>query len=110
MSQPFEFSPVKLVYGGEALGFHAGHTVLAPLVLPNETALVEETRRQKSIIFARSLKILKAAPERIEPQCQYFGRCGGCHYQHLSPEMQFATKTETLRRELLRARAIPVRS
>jgi 23S rRNA (uracil1939-C5)-methyltransferase len=100
--QPFEFSPVKLVYGGEALGFHAGHTVLSPLVLPNETALVEETRRQKSIIFARPLKILKPAPERIEPQCQYFGRCGGCHYQHLSPELQLATKTEILRETLRR--------
>jgi 23S rRNA (uracil1939-C5)-methyltransferase len=93
---------VKLVYGGEALGFHAGHTVLAPQLLPGETALVEEVRRQKGIIFARPLKILKPAPERIEPQCQYFARCGGCHYQQLSPEGQLGTKTEILRETLRR--------
>jgi hypothetical protein len=58
MPTPFEFSPVKLVYGGEALGFHTGHTVFAPLVLPGERVLVEEVRRQKGVLFARPLRIL----------------------------------------------------
>ena len=78
MSSPFEFSPVKLVYGGEALGYHAGHTVLAPRVLPGERAVVEEFRKQKGVIHARTLRILDSSPQRIEPGCRYFGRCGGC--------------------------------
>lgn len=102
MSTPFEYSPVKLVYGGEALGFHTGHTVFAPLVLPGERALVEEVRRQKGVIHARPLRILQRAPERIEPNCPYFGRCGGCHYQHLAPEAQLTLKTEILRETLRR--------
>ena len=102
MPSPFEFSPVKLVYGGEALGFHTGHTVFAPLVLPGERALVEEVRRQKGVVFARPLRILQASPERIEPKCPYFTRCGGCQYQHLSPEAQLGIKTEILRETLRR--------
>ncbi len=102
MPPTFEFSPVKLVYGGEALGFHAGHTVLAPQLLPGETALVEEVRRQKGIIFARPLKILKPSPTRIEPQCPYFARCGGCHYQQLPAEAQAGIKIEILRETLRR--------
>ena len=78
MSSPFEFSPVKLIYGGEALGFHAGRTVLAPRVLPGERTEVEEIRRQKGVIHARPLRILEPSRERIEPLCPYFGRCGGC--------------------------------
>ncbi len=102
MPTPFEFSPVKLVYGGEALGFHVGRTVFAPRILPGERALVEEVRRQKTVTFARPLRILQSSPDRIEPECQYFGRCGGCQYQHLSAESQLAIKIEILRETLRR--------
>ena len=102
MSSPFEFSPVKLVYGGEALGFQAGRTVLAPLVLPGERAEVEEVRRQKGVIHARPLRILEPLPQRIEPLCPYFGRCGGCQYQHLAHPGQVTAKTEILRETLRR--------
>jgi 23S rRNA (uracil1939-C5)-methyltransferase len=102
VSPPFEFSPVKLVYGGEALGFHAGHTVLAPRVLPGERGEVEEVRRQKGVVHARPLRILEPSPERIEPSCGYFGRCGGCQYQHLPHAAQVAAKGEILRETLRR--------
>jgi 23S rRNA (uracil1939-C5)-methyltransferase len=102
LSSPFEFSPVKLIYGGEALGVHAGRTVFAPRVLPGERVEVEEVRRQKGVIHARPLCILEPSPERIEPACPYFGHCGGCHYQHLAPTRQVAAKTEILRETLRR--------
>jgi len=102
VSSPFEFSPVKLVYGGEALGFHAGHTVLVPRVLPGERVEVEEVRRQKGVVFARPLRILHPSAERIEPACPYFGRCGGCQYQHLPHAAQVAAKSEILRETLRR--------
>ena len=102
MSPPFDFSPVKLIYGGEALGFQAGRTVLAPRVLPGERAEVEEIRRQKGVVHARPLRILEPSRERIEPLCPYFGRCGGCQYQHLPHAGQVTAKTEILRETLRR--------
>ncbi len=99
---PFELTPTKLVYGGEALGHHAGRTVLVPRVLPRERVEVEEVRTSKGVVHARPLRILEAAPERIEPPCPYFGRCGGCHYQHFSPELQSRTKLDILRETLRR--------
>ena len=102
MSSAFEFSPVKLVYGGEALGFHAGRTVLAPRVLPGERAEVEEVRRQRGVVHARPLRILEPSRERIEPSCPYFARCGGCQYQHLSDASQVTAKVEILRETLRR--------
>ena len=98
----FEFSPIKLIYGGDALGHHAGRTVLVPRVLPEERVEVEEVRTAKGVVHARPLRILQAAPQRIDPPCPYFGRCGGCHYQHLSPELQSASKREILRETLRR--------
>lgn len=107
MSSPFEFSPVKLVYGGEALGFHEGHTVLAPRLLPRERAEVEEFRRQKRVIHARPLRILEASPQRMDAPCPYYGRCGGCQYQHFSHAAQIAAKTEILRETLRRLGPVP---
>jgi 23S rRNA (uracil1939-C5)-methyltransferase len=102
LSSPFEFSPVKLVYGGDALGFQDGRTILSPRILPGERAEVEEVRRQKGVVHARPLRIVDPSPARIEPLCPYFGRCGGCQYQHLSYPDQITAKVEILRETLRR--------
>jgi 23S rRNA (uracil1939-C5)-methyltransferase len=102
VSSPFEFTPVKLIYGGEALGFQAGRTILSPRVLPGERAEVEELRRQKGVIHARPVRILEPSHERVDPLCPYFGRCGGCQYQHLVYAAQAAAKAEILRETLRR--------
>jgi 23S rRNA (uracil1939-C5)-methyltransferase len=98
----FEFSPQKLVYGGDALGYHEGRTVLVPRALPGERLEVEELRVAKGVVHARPRRVLAAAPERAEPPCPYFGRCGGCHYQHLADHLQAAAKSEILRETLRR--------
>ena len=102
MPTTFEFSPVKLVYGGEALGFHDGRTVLVSRVLPGERAEVEEVRQQKGVVHARPLRILEPSPQRIDPACPYFGSCGGCQYQHIDPHAQTAAKVDILRETLRR--------
>jgi len=63
---------------------------------------VEEVRRQKGVVHARPLRILEPSRERIEPSCPYFGRCGGCQYQHLPHTAQVAAKIEILRETLRR--------
>ncbi|HET7214721.1 MAG TPA: 23S rRNA (uracil(1939)-C(5))-methyltransferase RlmD [Terriglobia bacterium] len=99
---PFEFSPQKLVYGGEALGHAKGRTVLVPHSLPGERLEVETVRDAKGVVHARPLRILEAAPERVSPPCPYFGRCGGCHYQHLAIEHQAHWKLKIVRETLQR--------
>lgn len=96
----FEFTPQKLVYGGEALGYYQGHTVLVTGALPGERLEVEEVRTSKGVVHARSLRVLEAASERVDPPCPYFGRCGGCHYQHLRPDLQAEAKRRILRETL----------
>ena len=102
MSPPFELIPQKLVYGGEALGHHEGRPVLVPRALPGERLEVEAVRTAKGVVRARPLRILAAAPERVDPPCPYFGRCGGCQVQHQSPQHQTTSKREILRETLRR--------
>lgn len=83
----------KLVYGGNGLARIDGRVVLAPYVLPGEQASVEQEDR----LHARLLQIERSAPQRTEPDCPYFGTCGGCHYQHATYEYQLSQKVEILR-------------
>lgn len=104
MSSPdrFELVPRKLVYGGGALGHHEGRPVLVPYALPGERVEVEPVRQAKGMVHARLLQVLTPVAERVTPPCPYFGRCGGCHYQHLDASNQLIAKREILRETLRR--------
>jgi 23S rRNA (uracil1939-C5)-methyltransferase len=47
-------------------------------------------------------QILEAAPERINPECQHFGVCGGCALQHLPHPTNANFKSDQLRTALRR--------
>ena len=39
-------------------------------------------------------EILEPSPSRVIPSCEYFARCGGCHYQHATYETQLAGEVD----------------
>ncbi|MCU1258005.1 MAG: rRNA (uracil-5-)-methyltransferase RumA, partial [Bryobacterales bacterium] len=92
----------KLVYGGEGLSRDGGQVVLTPFVLPGEEVRIETGEARSGVLRGRAVEILTPSEARIEPRCPYFGRCGGCQYQHATYEAQLEAKrailTETLRR------------
>ena len=98
----------KLVYGGEGLARlpadeqGSGKAVFVPFVLSGET--VEAVLREEKPGFARAQleSILTASPRRVTPQCPYFQRCGGCHYQHTDYEHQLEIKAGVLKENLRR--------
>ena len=92
----------KLVYGGDALARLDGRVTLAPFALPGERIRAAAEREKPGLIHARTLAVLDPAPERVAPPCPYFGRCGGCHYQHATYEFQLASKRAILAEELRR--------
>ncbi len=98
----FELTVEKLVYGGDALAHHQGRTVMLPRVLPGELVEVEETGSAKGVTRARPVRVLEPAAERIEAPCPYFGKCGGCQYQHLRDDLEPQSKREILRETLRR--------
>ncbi len=99
---PVELKVEKLVYGGDGLARQGGITYFVPLVAPGETVLAEPVLWRRNFIRARALRVLEPAAGRVEPPCPYFGLCGGCHYQHLSYELQLEAKGEILRETLRR--------
>ena len=99
----YEITLEKLTYGGEAMGrLPDGRAVFVPFGLPGEHVRVELAEDKKNFARGKLLEILKASPERIDPKCKHFGKCGGCHYQNLPYEKQLQVKTEILRDQLQR--------
>jgi 23S rRNA (uracil1939-C5)-methyltransferase len=92
----------KLVYGGDALARLDGRVTLAPFALPGERIRAAAEREKPGLIHARTLAVLDPSPQRVAPRCPYFGRCGGCHYQHAGYEFQLEAKRAILAEELRR--------
>ena len=70
-----------------------GWVVFVPHTLPGEKVRARIFRNDKSHSQADLIEVIDPSPDRLEPQCTLFGKCGGCQYQHLSYEKQLAWKT-----------------
>lgn len=93
----------KLTYGGEAMGrLPDGRAVFVPFGLPGENVKIRLVQDKQNFARGELLEVLTASPERIQPKCKHFGKCGGCHYQNMSYEKQLQAKTEILRDQLQR--------
>ncbi len=98
----------KLVYGGDGLARlpaderGRGKTVFLPFVIPGERVDAMLTQSRSGFSRAQLNKVLEASPERVAADCQYFGRCGGCQYQHIEYAAQLGFKAEILRETLRR--------
>ena len=87
----------RILPGGYGLAHSAGHTVFVSLAAPGDRLRVRVERQQGNVLFASIDEILIASPDRVEPPCPYFGRCGGCDFQQLTYEKQLAAKAEIIR-------------
>ena len=92
----------KWVYGGEGLARLDGQIALAPFVMPGERVRARIVSHARNMLRATPIEILSPSPARIPAPCPYFGRCGGCHYQHATYEFQLEHKREILRETLRR--------
>ncbi len=98
----------KLVYGGDGLARlpansnGRGKAVFVPFVLAGEAVEASITGQKAGFVRAQAGSVVAASPYRVPPACTYFGRCGGCHYQHANYRHQLEIKKEILRESLRR--------
>ena len=78
----------------EGVGRIEDFTVFVPYALPEETVEVRIEEVKKSYAKGRLVRVIKASPERIEPKCAIYDKCGGCQLQHLSYEGQMQVKQQ----------------
>jgi tRNA/tmRNA/rRNA uracil-C5-methylase (TrmA/RlmC/RlmD family) len=81
-----------LAFGGEGVGRVDDFVVFVPFVITGETVEAEITEVKKNFARAKLLRVITPSPRRVEPQCRYFTRCGGCQYQHIDYPEQLRVK------------------
>lgn len=98
----------KLIYGGDGLSRGPagpdgkGKAIFTPFVLAGEVVEATVVEQKPGFLRTRVDQILQPSPERVEPPCPYFGKCGGCHYQHTGYERQLEIKRGILRETVQR--------
>ncbi|HEU0074494.1 MAG TPA: class I SAM-dependent RNA methyltransferase [Dehalococcoidia bacterium] len=91
-----------MAYEGHAIGRLDDLVVFAEYGVPGEEVVVEIYRKTPGFASARVVEVLQASPDRVEAPCQYYGLCGGCHWQHISYERQLQLKRHVVQEQLRR--------
>ena len=92
-----EVTVERILPGGLGLAHAEGKTVMVALAAPGDRVRVRVERVKGNVEFASIEEIIEPSPDRIEPPCPYFGRCGGCDFQQMNYEAQLAAKKEIIK-------------
>lgn len=105
VGRTFEAEVGSVAHGGHCVSRVEGRVVFVRHALPGEVVLVEVTE-DKGGAFCRgdAVRVLKEAAERVEPPCPLAapGLCGGCDWQHATPEFQRELKARVVAEQLSR--------
>ena len=91
-----------VAFGGKGVARENGKAVFIPFTIDGELVSAKITREKKQFAEAEIIDLRETSPHRVEPPCPYFGRCGGCAYQHIDYAHQLDIKSRQVRDVLQR--------
>lgn len=65
---------------------------MVPNVIVGELVRVKIYQNHKTYSLGDLVTVLQPSPNRIDPPCKFFAKCGGCQYQHMTIEYQHDLK------------------
>ncbi|MBK2125592.1 23S rRNA (uracil(1939)-C(5))-methyltransferase RlmD [Fangia hongkongensis] len=92
----FKAEVTGLSHEGRGIAKVEGKTTFISFALPGETVQFEYSNRKSNYDEGMAVEVLEASNLRANPPCEYFKLCGGCSFQHVSPNEQIKLKEETL--------------
>ncbi|MBQ4009433.1 MAG: 23S rRNA (uracil(1939)-C(5))-methyltransferase RlmD, partial [Bacteroidales bacterium] len=87
---------------GVAVGRSENFVIFVAGVIPGDVVNVMLTRRRKNYSESKLLEIVKPSPDRVEPFCKHFQKCGGCKWQMLPYEKQLYYKQKQVSDQISR--------
>ncbi|MGI9088021.1 MAG: class I SAM-dependent RNA methyltransferase [Chthoniobacterales bacterium] len=97
-----ELQIADVAFGGKGVGRADGKVVFVPFTIDGERAAVRLVREKKQFAEGELATVLEASAKRTTPECPYFGRCGGCSYQHIEYAHQLELKQKQVEQSLRR--------
>lgn len=77
---------------GNGVGKINGYPIFIPHALPGEIVEIKVVKVNKKLAYGKLLNVVKESPNRVEPPCDVFYKCGGCQLQHMSYDLQLDMK------------------
>lgn len=100
MSRILEIRIESLASDGAGLGRDAsGRVVFVADSAPGDWLRVQVDEESARFLRATIREILEPSSQRVTPRCKFFGRCGGCDWQHVA----YAAQLEAKRRKVMDA-------
>jgi len=96
----FKTTISALTHDGRGIAHINGKTTFIENALPGEEVLFSYTKKHSKYDEGKTTEILSPSADRVTPQCQHYGICGGCALQHLSGAAQLNLKQKTLLEQL----------
>ena len=85
-SETLEIEIESLGAQGDGVAQWAGRTLYVSGALPGETVRVRTGPKKGDGVACALVDVLAPVPERIQPLCPVYQRCGGCTLQHLDAQ------------------------
>ncbi|MBI1298309.1 TRAM domain-containing protein [bacterium] len=101
-SPHIELELESMTPSGDALGRADGMVVFVPFGVAGERVSVRLVQHKKRFARGEIVEILRPSPQRTSPRCAYFGRCGGCEWQHIDYPAQVTYKTAIVEEQFRR--------
>ena len=98
-------------YSSEGLGIARidGQVVFVHRAIRDEECDILIMKVLKNVAFGKVTAIHTPSPQRREPDCPYYGRCGGCDFRHMSYEEECHAKRQRVQDALTRIGGSDVR-
>jgi len=91
-----------VAFGGKGVARDEGKAVFIPFTIEGERVNAKIVREKKQFAEGELIEVLDPSPHRVAPECPYFGRCGGCVYQHISYDHQLELKAKQVEQAMRR--------
>ncbi len=99
---PVKVTIESFTHDGRGVAHADGKAVFIDEALPGEELEFIYTDSRKDYAEGKVETLLTQSPDRGEPACPHFGRCGGCSFQHVKNERQIVIKQGLLVEQFLR--------
>ncbi len=87
-----EMKITGLTNEGYGVGKSEGIVIFVPFTAVGDKLKVRILKVNRSHCYGKIEEIITPSPDRIAPDCDVFGKCGGCEFRHISYEAELKAK------------------
>ncbi|MDR2370900.1 MAG: class I SAM-dependent RNA methyltransferase [Treponema sp.] len=96
MGEIFNSKVEGIAAGGAGIVRLGDTPVFVEMTAPGDRVNCRITEEHRGWARAELLEVSEASADRVDPLCAFYGRCGGCRFQHVKYEAQLDAKRAVL--------------